>query len=68
MKMDLKEKARSRVEWINLAHNKVQWQVLVKYGNELSGLLKGREFIHCMSKGLCSEQGCVSRTMWPVNM
>jgi hypothetical protein len=21
-----------------------------------------------MSKGLCSEQGCVSRTMWPVNM
>jgi len=53
--MDFKEKARSRVDWINLAHNKVQWQVLVKYGNELSGLLKGREFIHRMSKGLCSE-------------
>jgi hypothetical protein len=29
MKIDFKEKARLRVEWINLAHNKVQWQVLV---------------------------------------
>ena len=35
--MEFKKKARSRVDWINLAHNKVQWQVLVKYGNEISG-------------------------------
>jgi hypothetical protein len=43
--MDLKEIGWKGVEWIHLAEDRDQWWAFCERGNELSGSIKGGEFL-----------------------